>query len=318
MIRLSARDEDLDRAIELLARGELVALPTETVYGLAADAANPEAVRRIFAAKERPADHPLIVHLPGIDVLNDWASEVPDSARKLAEAFWPGPLTLIVKKNDTVADVVTGGQDTVGLRVPGHPVALRLLQRFGKGIAAPSANRFGRISPTTAEHVISEFEHRDTVAAVIDGGPCAVGVESTIVDCTGPVVRILRPGMIGVERLAMVLGYRPERADEQEGPRASGRLASHYAPTTRLVLVDREKLRHSDPQAAVLALASTPDPGGFRAWQALPGDPVAYARELYAALRELDQCGAERILVQRPPSTAAWAAVRDRLERAAA
>jgi len=317
MIRLSASDEDLARAAELLARGELVALPTETVYGLAADAANTEAVRRVFAAKERPVDHPLIVHLPGIEAMSDWASEIPDSARKLAEAFWPGPLTLILKKKVSVDDIVTGGQDTVGLRVPGHPVALRLLQRFGKGIAAPSANRFGRISPTTTEHVISEFEHQNTVAAVIDGGPCEVGVESTIVDCTGPVARILRPGMIGIERLAMVLGHRPERAGEQEGPRASGRLASHYAPTTRLELVDPEALNRPDPQAAVLALASTRDPGGFRAWKTLPADPVTYARGLYAALRELDECGAERILVQRPPQTTLWIAVRDRLERAA-
>ncbi len=316
MIRLSASDEDLAHAAELLERGELVALPTETVYGLAADATNPQAVRRIFAAKGRPADHPLIVHLPDIASLSDWAGDIPDDARRLAAAFWPGPLTLILKKKVSVDDIVTGGQGTVGLRVPGHPVALKLLQRFGKGIAAPSANRFGHISPTTADHVINEFEDADTVAAVIDGGPCEVGVESTIVDCTGPVTRILRPGMIGVERLAMVLGTRPEIATEQEGPRASGRLASHYAPNTRLELVDPESFNRPDPQAAVLALASTRDPGGFKAWKTLPGDPVAYARELYAALRELDECGAERILVQRPPATTLWAAVRDRLERA--
>ena len=318
MIRLSDSDEDLARAVELLERGELVALPTETVYGLAANAADPEAVRRIFAAKGRPADHPLIVHLPGIEVLDDWALDIPESARKLAETFWPGPLTLILKKADSVADIITGGQDTVGLRVPGHPVALKLLKRFGKGIAAPSANRFGHISPTTAEHVISEFEHENTVAAIIDGGPCEVGVESTIVDCTAPVPRILRPGMIGVQRLAMVLGAKPEIAEEQEGPRTSGRLASHYAPNTPLELVDPELLKRPDPHAAVLALASTPDPGGFKAWKTLPGDPVAYARSLYAALRELDESGAKRILVQQPPRTALWTAVRDRLERAAA
>ncbi len=317
MIRLSASEQDLARAAEMLERGELVALPTETVYGLAANAADPEAVRRIFTAKGRPADHPLIVHLPDIESLAVWARETPESARKLAEAFWPGPLTLILEKNDTVSDVVTGGQDTVGLRVPGHPVALKLLQRLGKGIAAPSANRFGHISPTTADHVIREFEYEGTVAAVIDGGPCEVGVESTIVDCTGPIPRVLRPGMIGIERLTMVLGMKPEMAGEQDGPRASGRLASHYAPDTRLELVDPEALARPDPDAAVLALASTPDPGGFKAWKMLPGDPVNYARGLYAALRELDACGAERILVQRPPGTALWAAVRDRLERAA-
>ncbi|QOC23186.1 threonylcarbamoyl-AMP synthase [Wenzhouxiangella sp. AB-CW3] len=318
MIRLTASDEDLARAAELLEHGELVAVPTETVYGLAADASNPDAVRRIFAAKRRPADHPLIVHLPGMESMTDWAEDIPYSARRLAAAFWPGPLTLILKKKGTVADVVTGGQDTVGLRVPGHPVALKLLQRLGRGIAAPSANRFGHISPTTADHVVSEFENDNAVAAVIDGGPCHVGVESTIVDCTGPEPRILRPGMIGTERLAMVLGSRPEMAGEKEGPRASGRLASHYAPTTRLELIECDALSRPDSQAAVLALTSTPDPGGFKVWTTLPADPVAYARGLYAALRELDRCGAERILVQRPPATAAWAAVRDRLERAAA
>jgi L-threonylcarbamoyladenylate synthase len=318
LIRLTTSDEDLARAAAMLAHGELVALPTETVYGLAANATDPEAVRRIFTAKGRPADHPLIVHLPGIESLADWASEIPDSARKLAEAFWPGPLTLILMKTAAVDDVVTGGQDTVGLRVPGHPVALKLLERLGKGIAAPSANRFGHISPTTADHVLAEFEHHGTVAAVIDGGPCEVGVESTIVDCTGTLPRILRPGMIGVDRIAEVLGMRPEVAGDREGPRASGRLASHYAPKTKLELVSIEALGRPDPGAAVLALASTPDPGGFRAWRTLPDDPALYARGLYAALRALDACGATRILVQHPPQSASWVAVIDRLRRAAA
>ena len=318
MIRLSTSDEDLARAAELLKRGELVALPTETVYGLAGDAANPDAVRRIFAAKGRPPDHPLIVHLPDIESLADWACQIPDSAHKLAEAFWPGPLTMILKKNAAVADVVTGGQDTVGLRVPGHPVALKLLRRFGGGIAAPSANRFGRISPTTADHVISEFEHQNTVAAVIDGGPCEVGVESTIVDFTGPVPRILRPGMIDAQSIASVLGTEPELAGEQEGPRASGRLASHYAPNTRLELVHTEALAWPDPDAAVLAMATLSDPGGFKTWKTLPDNPALYARGLYAALRELDASGATRILVQHPPQTTSWAALIDRLKRAAA
>lgn len=318
MIRLTTSDEDLARAADMLARGQLVALPTETVYGLAADATDPEAVRRIFAAKGRPADHPLIVHLPGIDALADWAREIPDNARKLAEAFWPGPLTLILKKNPAVADVITGGQDTVGLRVPGHPVALKLLQCVNKGIAAPSANRFGHISPTTADHVISEFEHDDTVAAVIDGGACEVGVESTIVDCTGAVARVLRPGMIDKQQLAEVLGTTPSGAIEGKGPRASGRLASHYAPRTRLELVNAEVLARPDPDAAVLAMATTPDPGGFKTWKALPDNPALYARGLYAALRELDASGATRILVQHPPQTDPWSAVIDRLSRAAA
>lgn len=316
MIRLGTSKKDLERAAEQLARGELVAVPTETVYGLAGDAANAEAIRRIFAAKGRPADHPLIVHLPGSETMNDWAREVPESARRLARAFWPGPLTLILPKADHVADVVTGGQQTVGLRVPEHPVTLKLLKIFGRAVAAPSANRFGRISPTTADHVISEFKGRDTVAAVIDGGPCDIGVESTIVDCSGARPRVLRPGMIDLDQLSRVLGEAPILADEWEGPRAPGRLPSHYAPETKLELVDAETLSKPDAHAAVLALDDTPNPGGFKAWQSLPNDPTAYARGLYAVLRRLDDLGAERILVQRPPEQSAWSAIRDRITRA--
>lgn len=318
MIRLGTSDKDLERAAELLARGELVAVPTETVYGLAGDAADASAVHRIFAAKGRPADHPLIVHLPDIDAMDDWAAVVPESARRLGRAFWPGPLTLILPRAEHVPDVVTGGQQTVGLRVPGHPATLRLLRRFGRALAAPSANRFGRISPTTADHVISEFEGRGSVAAVIDGGPCEVGVESTIVDCSGPRPRVLRPGMIGLEQLGRVLGDVPALAGESEGPRTSGRLPSHYAPETRVELVDAQTLARADPGAAVLALGNTPDPGGFKAWLALPDDPEAYARGLYAALRRLDTVEAERILVQSPPQDPGWSAIRDRLERATA
>lgn len=318
MIRLGTSDKDLERAADLLRRGELVAVPTETVYGLAGDAANPDAVRRIFAAKGRPTDHPLIVHLPGIEAMDDWAAEVPESARRLARAFWPGPLTLILPKADQVASVVTGGQQTVGLRVPGHPITLRLLEIFGRAVAAPSANRFGRISPTTADHVVSEFEGRDSVAAVIDGGPCEVGVESTIVDCSGERPRVLRPGMISVEQLSEVLGLALPLADESEGPRASGRLPSHYAPETKVELVDGQRLARPDANAAVLALEGTRDPGGFLQWLRLPAEPVAYARGLYAALRALDVSGAERILVQRPPDEPNWTAVHDRLERASA
>jgi L-threonylcarbamoyladenylate synthase len=316
VIRLGASDADLQRAADLLARGALVAIPTETVYGLAANAADAEAVGRVFAAKGRPPDHPLIVHLPGIEALDDWAERVPESARRLARAFWPGPLTLIVEKAAGVPDVITGRQATVGLRVPGHPVTLELLARLGKAVAAPSANRFGRISPTRAEHVIEEFEGRECVAAVVDAGPCEVGVESTIVDCSGRRPRVLRPGMIGVDQLAGVLGERPAVASESEGPRASGRLPAHYAPDTTLELVAAGALSASDPDAAVLALADTPDPGGFRAWVALPANPVDYARGLYTALRQLDRLGVERILVQRPPDTPEWSAVRDRLRRA--
>ncbi len=318
MIRLGTDDVDLARAAALLEQGLLVAVPTETVYGLAADAGNVDAVRRIFVAKGRPADHPLIVHLPGIDALDDWAVEIPEAARRLAGRFWPGPLTLVLKKKAGVSETLTGGQSTVGLRVPGHPVTLKLLERFGRAIAAPSANRFGHISPTTADHVVDEFHGEETVAAIIDGGPCTVGVESTIIDLSGEFPRVLRPGMIGAEQLAEVLGATPDTAGRDEGPRASGRLASHYAPKTPLLLVSADGLIRPRPDAAVLALAGTVDPGGFACWRVLPDDPVAYARGLYAALRELDALDAGCILVQRPPETLSWAAVVDRLRRAAA
>lgn len=318
VIRLGTSNEDLERAADLLRRGELVAVPTETVYGLAGDAANAEGVRRIFAAKGRPADHPLIVHLPDSEAMDDWAADVPEAARRLARAFWPGPLTLVVRKAAGVPDVVTGGQPTVGLRVPGHPVTLGLLKLLGQAVAAPSANRFGRISPTTAEHVVSEYDGRDSVAAVIDGGPCEVGVESTIVDCSGKQPRVLRPGMIGLEQLGQVLGALPAVAGAYDGPRASGRLPSHYAPETRVELVDADALLKPDSNAAVLALEDTPDPGGFKAWESLPREPAAYARGLYAALRDLDTRGARRILIQRPPETPPWSAVCDRLSRATA
>ncbi|WP_376693016.1 L-threonylcarbamoyladenylate synthase [Wenzhouxiangella sp. EGI_FJ10409] len=317
MIRLGTSDADLKRAAEFLARGELVAVPTETVYGLAADATDPHAVRRIFAAKGRPIDHPLIVHLPGVEAMDQWAAEVPESARRLSRAFWPGPLTLILPRAEQVPNEVTGGQETVGLRVPGHSVTLRLLKLLGRAVAAPSANRFGRISPTTAEHVVSEFQGRDSVAAVIDGGACEVGVESTIVDCTGDHARVLRPGMIGLEQLSQVLGEPPVLANESEGPRTAGRLPSHYAPETRVELVDAGVLQEPDPAAAVLALDGTRDPGGFKAWQSLPAEPGAYARGLYAALRRLDQVGAARILIQHPPRETGWIALHDRLVRAA-
>jgi L-threonylcarbamoyladenylate synthase len=214
---------DIERAVALLRAGELVAFPTETVYGLGADAANPAAVAKIFAAKGRPQDHPLIVHLDGAAQLDAWARDIPAYAFELAEAFWPGPLTLILKRQPGVPDAVTGGQDTVGLRVPGHPLALELLRAFGGGLAAPSANRFGRISPTTARHVREELG--EAVAMVLDGGPCQVGIESTILDCTGGAPRILRPGMVGAPALGRVLGRMPGYG-AAGGPRVSGSQAA--------------------------------------------------------------------------------------------
>ena len=324
-------DPDYARAVELLVAGELVAFPTETVYGLGADAASPAAVARIFAAKGRPADHPLIVHVPGHDWLARWAEDVPDAAWELAEAFWPGPLTLILKKQAWVPAAVTGGQDTVGLRVPGHPVALELLRRFGAGrgketaggIAAPSANRFGRISPTTAAHVAEELGGR--VPLILDGGPCQVGIESTIIDCSRGEPVILRPGHVGPESIAEVLGRLPAIETAAGAPRVSGSLEAHYAPVTPLRLVASDRLldflnawRHSGRPCAVLTHSQLPQAGMPHVFCHLPADPAGYARELYGALRDLDHAGVELIAVEAPPPGPTWAAVADRLRRAAA
>jgi L-threonylcarbamoyladenylate synthase len=311
------------RAAALLRQGELVAFPTETVYGLGADAANPAAVAKIFVAKGRPADHPLIVHLPGDDHLDKWAREVPDVAFELAEAFWPGPLTLILKRGPNVWDVVTGGQDTVGLRVPGHPMALELLREFNGGIAAPSANRFGRISPTTAQHVRDELG--DAVSMVLDGGPCRVGIESTILDLSGAQPTILRPGMIGREDIAQVLGAMPAQGAGVTAPRVPGSLAAHYAPRTPLALVPGDglpiALRNAiaaGEKIAVLSCLEPPLEHERVVWRHAPTDSAGFAHDLYLNLRELDALGCARIVIQRPPQTAAWRAIMDRLERAAA
>lgn len=321
MIRLSDGPADLERAAALLRAGKLVAFPTETVYGLGADAGNPEAVAGIFRVKGRPADHPVIVHLPSADALAHWAAEVPDSARRLAGMFWPGPLTLVLRRARGVADAITGGQDTVGLRVPGNPTALALLRAFGGALAAPSANRFGHVSPTTAEHVVHEFG--DEIAAVVDGGRCSVGVESTIVDLTGPRPRLLRPGMIRVDALEAELGEPLVRVGDEDGPRASGRLASHYAPGASVELAPTEALttrleacKEAGERVAVLARRKslTADEGSF--WIEMPRQPVQFARALYAALRRADELRPDRILVEMPPDSPGWEAIADRLQRA--
>jgi len=327
-------EADFQRAVALLCAGELVAIPTETVYGLGADAANPLAVGKIFAAKGRPADHPLIVHLAGHDAVDHWAEQVPNAAWELMEAFWPGPLTLILKKRPWVPKAVTGGQDTIGLRVPGHPVALELLRRFAAsrgqsgappGIAAPSANRFGRISPTTAAHVAEELGQR--VPLILDGGPCAVGIESTIIDCSRdahtPVV--LRPGHISPQHLETVLGRQPAiaAASADGAPRVSGSLAAHYAPQTPMRLVARDSLPAllaAQQQAGKRCglICTAPPAAAPSAARILPADPGAYAHDLYAALRDMDHAALDLILVESPPAHPAWAAIIDRLNRAAA
>jgi L-threonylcarbamoyladenylate synthase len=310
----------IERAAALLRAGDLVAFPTETVYGLGADAANAQAVRKIFVAKGRPADHPVIVHLPDVSHAERWASAVPDAARRLAEAFWPGPLTLILPRAANVHDAVTGGQDSVGLRVPSHPVARALLAAFGGGIAAPSANRFGRISPTQAAHVAGDLG--DAVALILDGGACEVGIESTIVALTDGIATLLRPGAIGERELAHVLGRAP-RAPDRSAPRASGTLASHYAPKTAAMLVPTDALHAEidqlvdrDEDVAVLARAVGRPDDFSGMWIAAPAGAAAYAHDLYANLRALDAANADVILIEAPPPDDAWLAVRDRLVHA--
>jgi L-threonylcarbamoyladenylate synthase len=307
-------------AVDHLRAGRLVGFPTETVYGLGADAGNPDAVRRIFSAKGRPADHPVIVHLYDTGELGQWARSVPEGAWKLAAAFWPGPLTLILPRAPDVADVVTGGQDSVGLRVPAHPVARALLRAFGGGIAAPSANRFGRISPTTAQHVADDLG--DAVAQILDGGACAVGIESTIVAFVGDVPVLLRPGGIGAHDLHRVLGQAPGAAGAA-APRASGTLASHYAPRTPADLVGANALRAEilqlgarDESVAVLSLTVARPSDFSGVWLRAPADAAAFAHDLYANLRTLDGANADVILIEQVPDDDAWLAVRDRLDRA--
>ena len=315
-------DSEIQSAVAVLRRGGLVVFPTETVYGLGADASNPDAIRRLYAVKGRPTDHPVIVHLAGAAELDHWAREVPAAARLLAQRFWPGPLTLILKRQPHVTDLVTGGQDTIGLRVPGHPVALALLAAFRGGIAAPSANRFGRISATTAEAVRQELG--SDVDLVLDGGPCAVGIESTILDLSGDTPAVLRPGGVPVAALEAALG-RPLAVGRAGAPRASGTLAAHYAPRTPLMLMAGDlllelaaSLARQGKRIAVLAREARQPLGAPYVWVAAPAGPDAYAHELYASLRQLDAAGCDVILVEQLPAAPEWLAVKDRLTRAAA
>ncbi len=315
---------DIAGAVRLLEQGELVAFPTETVYGLGADAENPAAVAKIYAAKGRPQDHPVIVHLAPDADLAYWASDIPPEAQQLAAAFWPGPLTMILKRAPGIPADVSGGQDTVGLRCPSHPVAIALLQAFRQGrggVAAPSANKFGNVSPTTARHVFDEFGADGTVAAVLDGGQSQVGIESTIVDLSrlathGPV--LLRPGHISADAIAAVIDLLPA-APDAAAPRASGTLESHYAPHTPVAMQDSATLAATlaGLGARKAALIHYSDLPAAHADLRLPATPDGFAHALYAALRAMDHAGADLILVEAPPQTSAWLGVNDRLRRAA-
>ncbi|MGK5543726.1 L-threonylcarbamoyladenylate synthase [Streptomyces sp. URMC 127] len=312
----------IEKAAEVLRAGGLVALPTETVYGLGANAEDPAAVARIFQVKGRPPTHPLIVHIGGADQLDDWVEEVPATARLLAGHFWPGPLTLVLRRGRRVPLEATGGLETVAVRVPDHPAALALLAAFGGGITAPSANRFGSVSPTTAEHVRAELG--DTVDFVLDGGPCGVGVESTIVDVTGDAPGILRPGGVTREEIEAVLG-RPVALPSTSHVRVPGQHPSHYAPRARVVLAEPEQAVAEAERAQqlghrvgiLLPPAFADAPVKAHAVVPVPAAPDAYARGLYGFLRELDQQGCDLIVASLPAEEGLGLAIANRLRRAA-
>ena len=301
---------DLAAAVVALRAGGLVAMPTETVYGLGADARNPAALRKIYAIKSRPVDHPLILHLADAAALPEWVVEVPPAAQVLAAHFWPGPLTLVLRRAPGVPDELTGGQDSVAIRVPSHPVAQALLRAFGGGIAAPSANRYGRVSPTCAAHVREEFP--EGIAVILEGGDCEVGLESTIVSLLGPLPQLLRPGGIPRAEIEAVLGAPVAGVVAAPVPRVPGSTAQHYAPRTPLELVPAGDLADAVARAAAegLQVATLGCPPGC--------DAATYGRALYADLRRLDARGVDRLLVEEAPATPEWEAVRDRLARAAA
>jgi len=303
-------------AAKRLIAGDLVAFPTETVYGLGADASNSAAVARIYSVKGRPNDHPLIVHIASMDRMGDWASEVSEYAIALARKFWPGPMTLVLKRSELVGDFVTGGQDTVGVRVPDHVVALGLLEAFekagGKGVAAPSANRFGHVSPTTATAVVEELaDYLSGEDLVLDGGACAVGVESTIIDCTGLLPRVLRPGAISTAMIEEVTGLNVVSVDRGDSIRVSGSLENHYAPAAKVLLCEvpiagQGFIAHKNIEtpAGVIRLAS-------------PSNDEEFAKDLYSALRDADAQGLSEVVVFQPIGIGIAVAVRDRLARAA-
>ncbi|MBP9726827.1 MAG: threonylcarbamoyl-AMP synthase [Gammaproteobacteria bacterium] len=336
------RQTQIDQAADCLKKGGLVAMPTETVYGLAADASNDAAVRKIFAAKGRPADHPLIVHIASIKELPHWAIEIPDYAFKLAEQYWPGPMTLILKKQAHVLDSVTGRQNTVGIRIPQHTVAQQLLKAFGGGLAAPSANRFGQISPTSAAHVQKHLG--DVVDIILDGGNCGIGIESTIIDCSGDSPRILRPGMITETMLKDTIGlgaslrWHDTLDKTPESPRVSGELPSHYAPQTLTRLLDAKTidniLTNTETKNIVILSSRKPiihhiklydsrvphrspyiDPN-ICSWIVMPTEPYAYAHHLYQQLHFADSLHCQEILIEHVPDAPEWIGILDRITKA--
>ena len=305
---------EISKAAQALKAGHLVALPTETVYGLAADATNPEAVARIYSVKGRPSDHPLIVHVSSVELLDRWASEIPSYARLLANNFWPGPMTLVMKRSDLAKDFITGAQDTVALRIPGHAKALEILAAFealgGLGVAAPSANRFGRVSPTTADAVANELnDYLSENDLIVDGGESEVGLESTIIDCTSENPRVLRPGAVTVEMIEQATGL--DVVESGANIRVSGSLKSHYAPVAKVVLDEIP-----NPGDGFIALSDVQTPSGVVRISA-PNTLAEFGKGLYAALRKADELGLARVVAITPSGAGLAVAIRDRLTRAA-
>jgi L-threonylcarbamoyladenylate synthase len=315
--RADARRSSIEEAAAILRRGGLVAFPTETVYGLGADASNAGAVARMYSVKGRPSSHPVIVHIGDAAQLGRWAREIPEHAAKLAERFWPGPLTLVLLRAEGVGGEPCGGQPTIGLRVPRHPVALELLREFRGGIAAPSANRFGRVSPTSAEHVRSDLG--SDVDLILDGGACEIGIESTIVDVSRGRPVLLRPGRIDAKDIVETIGITPVLRDSN-APRAPGTLESHYAPRQPLRLVGSHewelRAQGKSTRNGVLSFRIRPPGDPSAMWIEASSDARRYGHDLYANLRALDASGCDEIVVEAPPLSAEWAAIWDRLSRA--
>lgn len=310
----------LDQAVELLGQGQLVAIPTETVYGLASNALSPEAVARVFKAKGRPANNPLIVHVESAEMARSCVAAWPSAADRLAEVFWPGPLSIVLPKADSVPDIVTAGGETVAVRCPAHPIMLDVLSRCGFPLAAPSANLSNRVSPTRARHVAEQLA--DRIPMILDGGPCDVGIESTVVDLTGEIATVLRPGMVSPEQIRDTLGevQTATGSRSSDALKSPGQLPLHYSPKARVILAGedwKKSLGQAGPKAYVISTEPPPADCDLENWHQLPASPDGYARSLYDTLNQCDQTGAELILIQSLPSGAGWDAIRDRLTRAA-
>ena len=317
--------ESVEQAAEILLAGDLVAIPTETVYGLAADSTNLESVARVFQLKGRPADHPLIVHCSSAEQAWECTTQVTDAARKLANEFWPGPLTMILNRGDSIDLTITGGQDSVAVRVPSHPLTLELLKAVDRPLVAPSANRFGRVSPTSAEHVLDEFKDADLW--ILDGGPCRVGIESTIVDCRNDSqLNVLRPGKVSASEVFEIAGQCSQVAPAgSPSVRVSGSLPSHYSPDAKVILAEPGqilsaiKAPRTDIQIMVISPASSPtDVSKNYVWKTVSSNPNEFAQQMYSLLREADRIGCEQVIIEMPSADGIGVAIRDRLIRASA